>query len=153
MRKNIVTVAVFLLATGFTAGAHATLNGFLRDLNVQASTNLHDFSVRVAAQFNIPGAQVEAVIQKVDSPADAFMIFQLGKMANRPPEEVMETYRTGKGRGWGVIAKQLGIRPGSPEFHALQRGDFALTGGPGERPDAAAAKGRGRGRGRGKADD
>jgi hypothetical protein len=40
-------------------------------------------------------------------------------------------------KGGGVIAKQLGIRPGSPEFHALKRGDFALTGEP--------AQGKGKG--------
>jgi len=47
-------------------------------------------------------------------------------------------------KGGGVIAKQLGIRPGSPEFHALKRGDFALTGEP------AQGKGKGHGKGKGK---
>jgi len=155
MRKSIVRLVLLLLVAGFAPGAQASLDGFLRNLNIQAKTDLHSFSIRVAAQFNIPGAQVEAVIRKVDSPADAFMIFQLGQMANRPPEEVMQRYRSSKGRGWGVIAKQLGIKPGSPEFHALRRGDLAFTGKPGARYEEPASKGKAHAKGkvRGRGDD
>lgn len=149
MRKNIVRLALLLLVAGFAAGAHASLDGFLRNLNVQAETDLHDFSVRVSAQFGVPGAQVDAVIRSVGSPADAFMVFQLGQMANLPPQEVLRTYRANRGRGWGVIAQRLGIRPGSPEFHALKRGDFALTGSAGGQHEFAESRGGGPGRGRG----
>jgi hypothetical protein len=73
----------------------------------------------------------------IREPADAFMVFQLGHMTGYSPERVMGVYESHRGKGWGVIAKQLGIRPGSPEFHALKRGDFALTGEP--------AQGKGKG--------
>jgi hypothetical protein len=59
------------------------------------------------------------------------MCLQLGQMLRLPPERILQTYNTNRGRGWGVIAKELGIKPGSAEFHALKRGDFALTGAPG----------------------
>jgi hypothetical protein len=36
---------------------------------------------------------------------------------------VLEKYEAGKGRGWGALAKSLGIKPGSSEFHALKRSD------------------------------
>ena len=157
MRKRVVKLVFSLLVAGFVTSAQASLDGFLHNLNIQAKTDLHGFSIRVAAQFGVPGAKVEAVIRKVDSPADAFMIFQLGQMANRPPEEVMRKYRSSKGRGWGVIAKQLGIRPGSPAFHALRRGDLAFTGKPIARYEEPGSKGKGhakgKGRGRGRADD
>ena len=32
-------------------------------------------------------------------------------------------YKSDKGKGWGVLAKSLGIKPGSQEFHALKSGD------------------------------
>ena len=146
MRRTLVRLAAMLLILGFGTGAYASLDGFLRHLNVQAQADMHGYSVKVAAQFGIPGAQVDAVIRKVDSPADAFMIFELGRMSNRPPEKVMDTYQVSKGKGWGVIAKQLGIRPGSPEFHALKRGDLAFTGKPVASHAGPASKGKGRGR-------
>jgi hypothetical protein len=90
--------------------------------------------------------QVRTVIGTVAAPADAFMVFQLGQMTRKPPETVVRVYQANRGKGWGVIAKSLGIKPGSPEFHALKRGDFALTGAPGD----GSSEGRGHGHGRGK---
>ena len=153
MKRVIVNVATLLLVAGFATGANASLDGFLRHLNVEAQTDIHGYSIKVAAQFGVPGAQVDAVIRKVDSPADAFMIFELGRMSNRPPEKVMDTYQASKGKGWGGIAKQLGIKPGSAEFHALKRGDLAFTGKPVASYSEPASKGRGKARGKNKADD
>jgi hypothetical protein len=44
-------------------------------------------------------------------------------MSGRSIDVVTAQYKKNKGRGWGALAKSLGIKPGSPEFHALKRGD------------------------------
>lgn len=67
------------------------------------------------------------MIKAVSTPADAFMGFQLGQMARQPYQRDVEAYQTRRGKGWGVIAKSLGIKPGSSEFHALKRGDFVFN--------------------------
>jgi len=72
--------------------------------------------------------QIQAVIKAVDKPDDAFMCFQLGQMTGRPSESVVEVYQARKGKEWRVIAKSLGIKPRSPEFHALKRGEFVFNG-------------------------
>ena len=82
-------------------------------------------------------------------PADAFMCFQLGQMSRKPYESVVQTYQTNKGKGWGVIAKSLGIKPGSPEFHALKSGDFVFDGQPQDAPGTGKDKGKGQGKGKG----
>lgn len=146
MKRRLVAAMLFLFAAGFAVGAHADLDGFLRSVNVQAKTDMRSFSVRVAAQFGVPEARVIAVIEKVDSPADVFMVFQIGQWTGRPHQLIIATYNNNKGKGWGVIARRLGIRPGSPEFHALRSGDLVFTGQPG----AGAGKGRGKGGGKGK---
>jgi hypothetical protein len=71
-------------------------------------------------------------------------------MTHKQPEVVMATYESHKGKGWGVIAKELGIKPGSAEFHALKRGDFVLSGAPGGGSDNRQAKGAGKGKGHNK---
>ena len=48
-------------------------------------------------------------------------------MSNLPPEKALEKYNSGNGKGWGVLAENLGIKPGSKEFHASKRG-HALDG-------------------------
>ncbi len=153
MKSKLLAAALFLPIAGFAAGARADLDGFLRNVNIQARTDMRSFSVRVAAQFGIPEAQVVAVVNRVDSPADVFMVFQIGQWSGRPYEEVIGTYKASKGKGWGAIARSLGIKPGSAEFHALRRGDLVFTGQPGTGRGAGKGSGKGAGKGRGKADD
>lgn len=145
MKKTVVSSVLFLYMIVFAAVAHADLDSFMSGLNVKARADMSGFSVKLGAQFGIPLPQVQAVVKAVETPADAFMCFQLSQMTGVQPETVVHTYKTNKGRGWGVIAKELGIKPGSPEFHALKRGDFALTGEPG----GGRGQGRGKGKGRG----
>lgn len=145
MRGIILVVGLMMLFCG-TATAGGGLDVFMGDLNIQARADLPGFSARVSAQFGVPVPQVQAVIGAVAAPADAFMVFQMGSMTHRPPDEVLRVYKANRGKGWGVIAKSLGIKPGSPEFHALKRGDFALEGGPGK----SQGKGHGNGKGKGK---
>ena len=51
------------------------------------------------------------------------MVFRLGEMSGKPIEDVITKYKSGKGKGWGSLAKSLGIKPGSAEFHSLKRGE------------------------------
>ena len=145
MHRTVLALLVLVLVTA-PGVASATLDSFLSNVNVQAQADLAGFYAKVSAQFGVAVPQVEAVLGMVATPADAFMVFQLGQMAHRPPETVVQTYQAHKGKGWGVIAKELGIKPGSREFHALKNGDLvygdAATSGPG--------KGKGKGKGHNK---
>jgi len=144
MRKLFFAVMALFIVCG-PALAGGGLDVFISDLNVQARSDLPGFSARISAQFGVPVPQVQAVIGTVAMPADAFMIFQLGSMTHRPPDAVLGVYKANRGKGWGVIAKSLGIKPGSPEFHALKRGDFVLEGGPAKGKNKGGGKGNGKG--------
>ncbi len=143
--KRITFVALALGLFCAQAIAGGGLDGFLSNVNVQARADLPGFSATVSAQFGVPVPQVQAILTRVDTPADAFMVFQLGQMSHKQPEVVLKTYRTHKGKGWGVIAKQLGIKPGSKEFHALKNGDLVY----GAAPADGASRGKGKGKGKG----
>lgn len=147
--RNLLSVLLVSLLCAGPALANG-LNDFLDHVNIQAQTDLNHFTAQVSAQFGVPEAQVRVVLGQVSSPADAFMVFQLGQMSNRPPNEVVQVYQDNRGRGWGVIAQRLGIRPGSREFHALKRGDLRFgpgEGGPGGGYGGPGGGGRGNGRG------
>jgi hypothetical protein len=141
MHRNMVLILLLVLA-GMPGLAAASLDDFLRHVNAQARVDLPGFSLQVGAQFGVPVPQVEAVLGMVATPADAFMVFQLGQMAHRPPETVVQTYQSHRGKGWGVIAKELGIKAGSREFHALKNGDLTF----GETPGDGPGKGKGKGK-------
>ena len=141
-----ILLPLFVFACFFARAAAGDLDGFLKDLNVQARVDGNGFSAKVSAQFGVPEARVKVVLGSVTDPADAFMVFQIGQMTSQPPEKVMEVYKVQKGKGWGVIAKELGIKPGSPEFHALKNGDFHL----GAKGEGGSDKEKGKGKGKGK---
>ncbi|GAB7026214.1 hypothetical protein [Geotalea toluenoxydans] len=149
--KRTVVASLFLLVTGMAAVAHAGLDDFLSSLNVQAKADLGAFNVKLGAQFGVPVPQVEQILSTVAAPADAFMVLQLSQMAQAKPDTVLQTYKAKKSKGWGVMAKELGIKPGSPEFHALKSGNLSFTGTPGGgASDHSKGKGKGKGRGHNK---
>jgi len=133
MKRSILAAILLALFSGL-AVAGGGLDSFLDNLNIQARVDMNDFSAKLSSQFGVPLLQVQAVIETVAAPADAFMCFQLGHMSRKPYQKVVEVYQTKRGKGWGVIAKSLGIKPGSPEFHALKRGDFVFNGEPQDLP-------------------
>lgn len=148
MKKAILMLSFAASLMSLSSAAFADLNSFLKNVNVQAQADSKNFSIRLSRQFGVPVPNVDALIRSVPAPADAFMVLQLGQMSNRQPEVVLQMYQRNKGKGWGVIAKELGIKPGSPEFHALKRGNLSFTGVHSE--DAAEHSGGGRGQGNGR---
>lgn len=149
--KRLLIPLICALLICLSTVAWASLDNFISSLNVQARADLPGFKAGLSAQFGIPLPRVEAVFTQVHSPADVFMTFQLGQMARQPPETVITTYQTNKGKGWGAIAKELGIKPGSAEFHALKRGDLKYTGQPaGSAGQGGDGPGKGKGKGKGR---
>jgi hypothetical protein len=133
----------------FEARAEDPLLAFMRHVDEQAKADMNRFHATVAAQFGVPEVEVRAVFGKTGSPADTFMVFQVGAMSHHGVDEVLPVYESHKGQGWGALAKQLGIKPGSPEFHALKNGDLHYGAEAGETGGKGKGKGHGHGHGKG----
>lgn len=114
-----VLVVLFIVTSVSVAGDFE----WMKDFNIKAEADLSDFKARLSTRFKIGNAEINAVLSSVDNSADAYMVFRLGEMAGKSPEEVVNKYKSGKGKGWGALAKSLGIKPGSEEFHALKNSD------------------------------
>ena len=147
MKKTLILLFALLVLCQATP-ARADLDGFLANLNIQARADLPGFKAGLSAQFGVPLPKVEAVFAQVSAPADVFMTLQLGQMTRKQPETVLRSYKINKNKGWGAMAKERGIKPGSSAFHALKRGDLHYTGQPG-RGDESDEPGQGKGRGKG----
>ncbi|AMV73175.1 hypothetical protein JCM30471_15840 [Desulfuromonas carbonis] len=128
-------LALCLTGLLFLAGSACAggLEDFLGRVNVQARADLPGFSAKISTRFGVPLPRVDEVLRVVADPADAFMVFRLGQMANVPPERVLKVYSGHKQKGWGAMAQELGIKPGSAEFKALKRGELSWDEGHGER--------------------
>ncbi|GAB6904600.1 conserved hypothetical protein [Desulfosarcina cetonica] len=135
----LALMAVVLLGSIGIAGDY----DWTRDFNLRAQADPSGFRASLESRFHVGDANIQAVLGAVAGPADAYMCLRLGEMAHRPIGYVLERYRAERGQGWGVLAKSLGIKPGSAEFHALKQG-HDLHG------EGYGSKGSGKGKGKGK---
>ena len=139
---SLLSVISFSLLMFSPVLASSDLDSFIKSINVQAQADLGAFKVRLSTQFGVPAPRVDAVMASVKTPGDAYMCFRVGQVASQPVEVVTKEYQKNKGKGWGAIAKNLGIKPGSKEFHDLKKGDF-------NGDDAGKGTGKGKGKGKG----
>jgi hypothetical protein len=113
----VVLMVLFLVSSIAEAGDF----DWVKDFNIKAEADPSGFRARLRARFKIGNAEIEAVLSTAEEPADAYIVFRLGEMSGESTDYVVEKYKAGKGKGWGNLAKSLGIKPGSSEFHALKR--------------------------------
>jgi hypothetical protein len=111
---------------GFMMVTSASIAGdfdWMKDFSIKAEADPSGFKARLSTRFKIGNTEINAILSNVNNSADAYMVLRLGEMSGQPTEEVIKRYNSDKGKGWGVLAKSLGIKPGSQEFHALKSGD------------------------------
>jgi hypothetical protein len=162
MTKRKLSLAMALAVSLLAGPVLADEFSFMAGMNVQASANIGGFTADLSVRFGVPQVKVQSIIQVVEKPAEAYLILRTAELAKQPPDRVITEYKANKGKGWGVIAKNLGIKPGSAEFHALKRGEAiggkggrgggAPSGGPAPSsgPPGGGPPGKGRGRGKNK---
>ena len=99
----------------------ANLDVTLNSINLQAKADIGNFSAQLSVDFGVEQAQLQSWIsvERLE-PAEVYLVLELGRIAGKPPVYVIEAYKKNKGKGWGAVARSLGIKPGSPEFKALK---------------------------------
>ena len=97
------------------------LNLMLGDLNIHARGDTENFITELGVSYGVPEGEISVLLTKHNmEPADVYMAVRLSNMTGHPLSHVAGMHRNNPGRGWGQVAKNLGIKPGSAEFHALK---------------------------------
>lgn len=133
---------------------------WLEKLSIEARADGSGIKTKLAARFDLGPAKVNAVLSNVNGVEDAYMVMRLGEISGHDTDYVVQQYKANKDKGWGVIAKRLGIKPGSREFHNLKNAHARHSSGGGEnnsnrekkksrKKGQNKNKGQGRGKGRG----
>ena len=136
-----VLVVLFIVTSVSVAGDF----DWIKDFNIKAEADSSGFKARLSTRFKIGNTEINAVLSKADNSADAYIVLRLGEMSGKPTEDVITKYKSGKSKGWGSLAKSLGIKPGSEEFHALKNGDDLY-----DSKSEIKSKGKGKGKGKSK---
>ena len=123
IRTLKLALCLMLMSVGI---AYADLNAYIRDLNISAQGDIGGYKAKLEGRFGTSNSQVEVVFRSVDGPGEAAIVLWLGEQARQPLDMVLNVYRSQKSQGWGAMAKSLGIKPGSPAFHALKSGNIQV---------------------------
>lgn len=122
--NNIFKSVFFTLIAALILAIPAFADDFTPDLDkisIEASKDKGGFDTEIAADFGIPIPKLNEMRTKFGmKDGDIYMACELGKQTNKPIDDVINQYQKNKSKGWGFIAKEMGIKPGSPEFKALK---------------------------------
>lgn len=140
MKATTMFVLAMSICLALSSATFAADFDWVKDFNIRAEADPTGFRAQLATRFKIGDADVGVVLGVCNKPADAYIALRLGEMSRQPTEYVLEQYKANKGKGWGVLAKSLGIKPGSKEFHALKQGHDLYD-------DPGKSKGKGKGKG------
>jgi len=90
-------------------------------IDANARLDFGAFRSDISIGYNVTEKKIDYLSAEIGmSAGDIFMTVELAKITHKSIDQVVEVYNVHKGKGWGVMAKELGIKPGSPEFHALK---------------------------------
>lgn len=92
---------------------------YLNDVNAYAKANYDFFRKDLSLKFGISTRDVDRYVYKENvRPADLYYACAVSSITGRKVGDVIILYKDKK--GWGAVAKELGIKPGSKEFHRLK---------------------------------
>jgi len=98
------------------------LDVVLSNLNVEAGVHVDPFVSELSISYAIPKVQIEDLVYKMRMPfGDVFVSVWLASSIKKPLSVMVKEYEVNKDKGWGVMAKNLGIKPGSDAFHSLKK--------------------------------
>ena len=93
----------------------------LAKFNTEASLNIKSFNAEMTTNYKVTEKKLDLLRVKANmQPADIYMALEVSKISKKPMKEVVSSFQKNKGKGWGYIAKGLGVKPGSKEFKALK---------------------------------
>ncbi len=134
MLQPIILVAALAVGIGSVQAQNLSLNWNPRSGDVWVDTQLTDMN-RYGTRYRDPfidemvrfhGAPrnlvTDLLINRRWAPGDVYYACTIAQVIGRPCGYVVNEWDRNHGQGWGVVAKRMGIKPGSAEFHRLKNG-------------------------------
>ena len=95
----------------------------LNDINRYGNRYRDPFADEMVRYYGAPRDLVtDLLVRQRWAPGDVYYACALAQVIGRPCRYVVDEWNRDHGQGWGVVAKRLGIKPGSAEFHRLKKG-------------------------------
>jgi hypothetical protein len=137
MQSGKRNVSVLVLSLGLLLAASATqaqvvgydfrsgdvwVDTRLGEINDYGSRYREPFIGEMTGYYGAPRPLVVDLLDRRWSPGDVYYACSIAHVLGIPCVEVVREHDRHPGQGWGVIAKRMGIKPGSAQFHRLKNG-------------------------------
>jgi len=124
MYKTILCFLGLVLSISLNAQTYksgdATLDANLKSITIEANKDMVTFKANVVTTYSTSLTNVNSLFSAGMTAGDVVISFEIIKLTKKPITEVIRVYKVSKTKGWGAMAKELGIKPGSKEFHAMK---------------------------------
>ena len=127
MHKITATLLILFLALS-AASAQIVVFGFndtgleknLHEINLITKFNMVEFSSKVAHTWGTTEKNVLLGFSRGLNAYEVYLVIALARLSGRQPIAVITMYEQNRSKGWGALAKSLGIKPGSKRFKTLK---------------------------------
>ncbi|MFT4600131.1 MAG: hypothetical protein ACI857_000301 [Arenicella sp.] len=124
--KTTLTLLVFIITSTLVFGqlkfntGSSELDADINSINTTAKADLSLYKKDLSVEFSVSLKEIDALFALKLEPGDVYLSLEIGKITGNKPSIVAQTYSKNKSKGWGAIANEMGIKPGSTEFHQLK---------------------------------
>lgn len=125
--KKLIFLLVFILFSYISAQesrvvvrtGDADVDMHLDQINKYGRAEFEFFKKDLSLKFGAAIGEINDYYYKEKiSPGDLYYAYTLSSNTGKPVSGIIDMYKSKK--GWGEIAQELGIKPGSREFHMLK---------------------------------
>lgn len=123
------SLILLILAIGFYSASaqvafntgNAQMDADLNVINTRGSSDFVSFRADMRVSYNVSESKIDYMKGTLHMvPGEIYLALEISSIARISLDNVLSIYKTDKNKGWGYIAKQAGIKPGSEEFHQLK---------------------------------
>lgn len=126
MKTLIIITSILFYTSAFSQSVYtyvetgdADIDLHLDQINNYGRTEFEFFKKDMSLKFGVSSGILDDYYHKEKiSPANIYLAYTLSSVSGKPVGNIFELYKQKK--GWGEIAKELGIKPGSREFHKMK---------------------------------
>jgi len=99
----------------------AELDETLINLDLEASISDGAFKSNISRIYNLSNSNIQYLTVEIGMTAgDIYLTLEIAKITQQSISQVVQAYQVNREKGWGAIAMDLGIVPGSAEFEKLK---------------------------------
>ncbi len=125
MKNSIILLFLLLPFISSAQMSYKTGNGqldaSLNRIDARASIDFGVFKADMSVAYDISEKKIEYMHGSLEMTAgEIYIALEISKLSKTPLDDVLHIYSNNKAKGWGYIAREAGIKPGSPEFHQLK---------------------------------